>query len=59
MTDVVALLDRGAFFRAPFKDSISSAYQPTMRSNAAILVSAAWRSSAAWASSSKAPASYL
>jgi hypothetical protein len=36
MTDVVALLGRGAFLSAPFKNSISSACLPTMRSSAAI-----------------------
>ena len=34
MTDVVALLGRGAFFSAPFRNSISSACLPTMRSSA-------------------------
>src|SRR6266436_2648917 len=59
MTDVFTLLGRGAFFRAPFRNSISSACRPTMRSNAAILASYSWSRSAAWASSSKAPASYF
>src|ERR1700732_2511562 len=36
ITDVVALLGRGAFFSAPFRNSISSACRPTMRSRAAI-----------------------
>src|SRR5438445_21942 len=54
MTDVFTLLGRGAFFRAPFRNSISSAWRPTMRSNAAILASYSWSRSAAWASSSKA-----
>src|ERR1700731_4671458 len=39
MTDVVALLGRGAFFSAPFRNSISSACRPTMRSRAAIFAS--------------------
>ena len=39
MTDVFAFLGRGAFFRAPFRNSISSACRPTIRSNAAILAS--------------------
>ena len=39
MTDVIALLGRGAFFSAPFRHSISSACLPTMRSSAAILAS--------------------
>src|SRR5262249_25015460 len=59
MTDVFAFLGRGAFFRAHFRNSISSACRPTIRSNAAILASYSWRRSAAWASSSKAPASYF
>ena len=37
MTDVVALRGRGAFLSAPFRNSISRACRPTMRSNAAIL----------------------
>src|SRR6478752_773316 len=59
MTDVVALRGRGAFFSAPFKNSISRAWRPTMRSNATILVSYSCRRSAAWASASKPPASYF
>ena len=55
MTDVFAFLGRGAFFRAPFRNSISSACRPTIRSNAAILASYSWSRSAACASSSKAP----
>src|SRR5262249_30664272 len=55
MTDVFTFLGRGAFLRAPFRNSISSAWRPTMRSNAAILASYSWSRSAAWASSSKAP----
>ncbi len=39
MTDVVALLGRGAFFSAPFRNSISSVCRPTMRSRAAIFAS--------------------
>jgi hypothetical protein len=39
ITDVVALLGRGAFFSAPFRNSISSACRPTMRSRAAIFAS--------------------
>jgi len=39
MTDVVALLGRGTFFDAPFRNSISSACRPTMRSRAAIFAS--------------------
>src|SRR5215470_4124656 len=54
MTDVFTLLGRAAFFRAPFRNSISSACRPTMRSNAAIFASYSWSRSAAWASSSKA-----
>ena len=46
MTDVFTLLGRGAFFRAPFRNSISSAWRPTMRSNAAILASYSWSRSA-------------
>src|SRR5262249_55657717 len=53
MTDVFTFLGRGAFFRAPFRNSISSACWPTMRSNAAILALYSWSRSAAWASSSK------
>jgi len=56
ITDVGALLGRGALFRAPFRNSISSARRPTRRSRAAILASYSWRRSAAWASSSSAPA---
>src|SRR5262245_20003346 len=59
MTDVVAFLGRGAFLSAPFRNSSSRAWRPTIRSNAAILASYSWSSSAAWASSSKAPASYF
>src|SRR4029078_9270318 len=59
MTDVVAFRGRGAFLSAPFRNSISRACRPTIRSNAAILASYSCRSSAAWASSSKAPASYF
>jgi hypothetical protein len=55
MTDVFTLLGSGAFFRTPFRNSISSACRPTMRSNATILASYSWSRSAAWASSSKAP----
>ena len=57
MTDVVALRGRGAFFSAPFKNSISRAWRPTIRSNATILVSYSCSRSAAWASASKPPAS--
>ena len=39
ITDVGPPLGRGAFFRAPFRNSISSACRPTMRSRAAILAS--------------------
>ena len=39
MTDVLALLGRGALFRAPFRNSISRACRPTMRSSAAIFAS--------------------
>src|SRR5262249_37293727 len=39
ITDVFALLDRGALFKAPFRNSISSACRPTMRSRAAIFAS--------------------
>jgi len=39
MTDVVALRGRGAFLSAPFRNSISRACRPTIRSNAAILAS--------------------
>src|SRR3984893_9000687 len=39
ITDVVAPLGRGAFFSAPFRNSISSACRPTMRSRAAIFAS--------------------
>ena len=46
-SDVFAFLGRGAFFRAPFRNSISSACRPTIRSNAAILASYSWRRSAA------------
>src|SRR5690242_11166403 len=42
MTDVVALRGRGAFLSAPFRNSISSAWRPTIRSNAAILASYSW-----------------
>ena len=35
MTDVVALLGRGAFFSAPFRNSISSACLPNARTSAA------------------------
>ena len=38
-TEVVALLGRGACFKAPFSSSISSAWRPTIRSRAAILAS--------------------
>src|SRR6185312_2533861 len=58
-TDVVSLLGRGALFRAPFRNSISRACRPTMRSSAAILASYSCSRSAAWTSSSSAPASYL
>ena len=44
MTDVFTLLGRAAFFSAPFRNSISSACRPTMRSNAAILASYSWSS---------------
>jgi hypothetical protein len=33
ITDVLALLGRGALFRAPFRNSISRACRPTMRSS--------------------------
>ena len=52
ITDVVALLGRGALFRAPFRNSISSACRPTRRSRAAIFASYSCRRSAASASSS-------
>jgi hypothetical protein len=39
MTDVIALLGRGAFFSPPFRNSISGACLPIMRSSAAILAS--------------------
>src|SRR5436190_4516418 len=39
MTDVFTLLGRGALRNAPFKNSISSACRPTMRSSAAIFAS--------------------
>jgi hypothetical protein len=39
MTDVVALLGRGPCFRAPFRNSISSACRPTSRSSAAMRAS--------------------
>ena len=39
MTDVLALLGRGALFRAPFRNSISRACRPTRRSSAAIFAS--------------------
>jgi hypothetical protein len=39
ITDVIALLGRGAFLSAPFRNSISSACLPTMRSSAAIFAS--------------------
>ena len=58
-TEVVALLGRGACFKAPFSSSISSAWRPTIRSRAAILASYSWIRSAACTSSSKAPASNL
>src|SRR5438876_5474256 len=58
-TDVVSLLGRGAFFSALFRNSISRACRPTMRSSAAILASYSCSRSAAWTSSSRAPASYL
>jgi hypothetical protein len=35
MTDVIALLGRGALFKVPFKNSISRAWRPTMRYEAA------------------------
>ena len=38
-TDVLALLGRGTLFSAPFRNSISSACLPTMRSSAAIFAS--------------------
>src|SRR6266513_5810854 len=57
MTDVIALLGRGAFLSAPFRNSISSACLPTMRSSAAIFASYSGRRSAAWPSSSNTPAS--
>src|SRR6266700_205244 len=59
MTDVFTLLGRGALRNAPFKNSISSACRPTMRSSAAIFASYSRKRSAARASSSKLPASYL
>ena len=52
MTDVVAARGRGAFFSAPFINSISSAWRPTIRSRAAIFASYSWMRSAARASSS-------
>src|SRR6202022_2288538 len=52
---VATLLGSGAFFRTPFRNSISSACRPTMRSNATILASYSWSRSAACASSAKAP----
>jgi hypothetical protein len=38
-SDVLALLGRGTLFSAPFRNSISRACLPTMRSTAAIFVS--------------------
>src|SRR5438270_8372985 len=38
-TDVLALLGRGTLFSAPFRNSISRACLPTMRSSAAIFAS--------------------
>ena len=58
-TEVIALLGRGACFKAPFSSSISSAWRPTIRSRAAILASYSWIRSAACTSSSEAPASNL
>ena len=57
--EVVALLGRGACFKAPFSNSISSACRPTIRSRAAILASYSCSRSAACTSSSRAPASNL
>src|SRR5882724_7086547 len=59
ITDVGALLGRGALRNAPFRNSSSSACLPTSRSRAAILASHSWIMSAAIASSSNAPASYF
>jgi hypothetical protein len=47
MTDVVPLLGRGAFLRAPFRNSSSRACLPTSRSSAAIWASYSWIRSAA------------
>src|SRR5579864_3751978 len=58
-TEMVALLGRGACFKAPFNSSISSACRPTIRSRAAIFASYSWIRSAACTSSSRAPASNL
>ena len=57
ITDVVALLGRGALLSAPFRNSISSACRPTRRSRAEIFASNSWRRPAASTSSSNAPAS--
>ena len=58
-TEVLALLGRGACFKAPFSSSISSAWRPTIRSSAAILASYSWSRSAVCTSSSSALASNL
>ena len=55
-TKVLALLGRGACFKASFSGSISSAWRPTIRSSAAILASYFCSRSAACTSSSGAPA---
>ena len=57
IADVGALFGRGAFFRAPFRNSSSSACLPTSRSSAAIRASYCSTRSAAAASSSNAPVS--
>jgi hypothetical protein len=57
--EVLALLGRGACFKAPFSNSISSACRPTIRSSAAILASYSCSRSAACTSPSSAPASNL
>ena len=59
MTDVVAILGRGALFTAPFRNSSSSACLPTSRSSAAIRASYCCSRSDVTASSSKSPASYF
>jgi hypothetical protein len=57
ITDVGALLGDRAFFGAPFRNSISSAWRPTSRSSAAIRASYSPSSSADAMSSSSEPAS--